>query len=164
MEYMTAMQSLITKTAIEIIIILSLIAIVLGLIWTAMLFYYKKNKKKRKSGVRSSFIGSVTLTAICLLFSLVTISSFRDIKNMKQDIAEQSFVTYVGEYEIHNDTFRFSVSITELWFDLRAVTIENEEEPLWFDRMSDFDVDSVGRGKVIYGKNSRYVVRIEEEK
>ena len=45
MEYTDEMQTLIFKTTIDIIIIFSLIAVILGLLWTTVLFYYKKNKK-----------------------------------------------------------------------------------------------------------------------
>ena len=53
--------------------------------------------------------------------------------------------------------------MSKLWFDLRAVTTANDDEPLWFDLMSDIDTDLVGNGTIIYGKNSRYVVLIDSE-
>lgn len=121
MEYTDEMQTLIFKTSIDIIIILLLLAVSISLIWIAMFFYYKKNKKTNRKGIKSSFIGSSTLTVICLLFSFATIPSF----------------------------------------DLRPVTIENDSEPLWFDRMSNFNVNIKDSGTIVYGKNSRYIVKIE---
>ena len=107
-------------------------------------------------------MAQIALTAICLLFSLITISSFKDIGNMKKDIESNDFVVYTGEYSI-DSTYHFTFSISELWFDLRAVTIENDSEPLWFDMRSDMDTDLAGNGTIVYGKNSRYVVLIDSE-
>ena len=56
MEYTDEMQTLIFKTTIHIIIIFSLIAVILGLLWTTVLFYYKKNKKVNRKDVKSSFM------------------------------------------------------------------------------------------------------------
>ena len=160
MEYTDEMQTLIFKTSIDIIIILSLIAISIGLIWIAMLFYYKKNQKTNRKSIKSSFIASSTLTVICLLFSFATIPSFQTIRDMKKDIENQSFVTYVGDYYI-DDSYHATISVSEFWFDLRSVTIDNDTEPLWFDRMSNFDVNMKDSGTIVYGKNSRYIVKIE---
>ena len=161
MEYTDKMQSFITKTTIDIVIIFSLIAIIIALVWISMLIYYKK-RKMDKNGLKYSLIGSILLTLICLLFSLTTISSFQDINNMKKDIENQSFVTYIGDYDIDNN-YHFSFSISELWFDLRTVTIENDSEPLWFDMMSDIDIDVSDTGTIVYGKNSRFIVKIESD-
>ena len=81
---------------------------------------------------------------------------------MKKDIESNDFVVYTGEYSI-DSTYHFTFSISELWFDLRAVTIENDSEPLWFDMMSNTDTDLAGNGTIVYGKNSRYVVLIDSE-
>ena len=155
MSYEEQIQSLITKTTIDIAIIFSLIAIVLVILWIVPLAYLKKQKTK-------SIMAQIALTAICLLFSLITISSFKDIVNMKKDIESNYFVVYTGEYSI-DSTYHFTFSISELWFDLRAVTIENDSEPLWFDMMSDMDTDLAGNGTIVYGKNSRYVVLIDSK-
>ena len=161
MSYVEQMQSLITKTTIDIAIVFSLIAIVLAILWIAPLAYFKNKKINRKQKIKS-IMAQIALTAICLLFSLITISSFKDIGNMKKDIESNDFVVYTGEYSI-DSTYHFTFSISELWFDLRAVTIENDSEPLWFDMMSDMDTDLAGNGTIVYGKNSRYVVLIDSE-
>ena len=121
-------------------------------------FYGKINRKQKTK----SIMAQIALTAICLLISLITISSFKDIGNMKKDIESNDFVVYTGEYSI-DSRYHFTFSISELWFDLRAVTIENDSEPLWFDMMSDMDTDLAGNGTIVYGKNSRYVVLIDSE-
>lgn len=162
MEYTDEMQTLIFKTTIDIIIIFSLIVVILGLLWTTVLFYYKKNKKVNRKDVKFSFMASFILTVICLLFSLATIPSFQTISNIKKDIENQSFVTYVGDYYIE-DPYHFTFSISELWFNLCPVTIENSTEPLWFDRTSNFDIDIKDTGTIVYGKYSRYVVKIESK-
>ena len=90
------------------------------------------------------------------------VASKVDIDNMKKDLEKNDFVTYTGEYSI-DSTYHFTFSVSELWFDLRAVTTANDDEPLWFDLMSDIDTDLVGNGTIIYGKNSRYVVLIDSE-
>ena len=82
---------------------------------------------------------------------------------MKKDIKNNSFVTYVGNYDIDN-TYRFSFSASELWFDLRAVTVEGEEEPLWFDMTSNIGIDIHDTGTIVYVKNSRYIVKLEYRK
>lgn len=161
MSYEEQMQSLITKTTIDIIIVFSLIAIVLAIVWIVPLAYFK-NKKTNRKHKTMSIMAQITLTAICLLFSLINISSFNDIETMKKDIELHDFVVYTGEYSI-DSTYHFTFSISELWFDLRAVTIETDSEPLWFDMMSDMETDLVGDGTIVYGKNSRYVVTIDSE-
>ena len=164
MSYEEQIQSLITKTTIDIAIIFSLIAFVLVILWIVPLAYLKNKKIKKinKKQKTKSIMAQIALTAICLLFSLITISSFKDIGNMKKDIESNDFVVYTGEYSI-DSTYHFTFSISELWFDLRAVTIENDSEPLWFDMMSDMDTDLAGNGTIVYGKNSRYVVLIDSE-
>ena len=161
MSYEEQMQSLITKTTIDIAIVFSLIAIVLAILWIVPLAYFKNKKINRKQKIKS-IIAQIALTAICLSFSLITISNFQDIENMKKDIDANDFVVYTGEYSI-GSTYHFTFSISELWFDLRAVTIENDSEPLWLDMISDMDTDLVGNGTIVYGKNSRYVVLIDSE-
>ena len=164
MSYEEQIQSLITKTTIDIAIIFSLIAFVLVILWIVPLAYLKNKKIKKinRKQKTKSIMAQIALTAICLLFSLITISSFKDIENMKKDIESNDFVVYTGEYSI-DSTYHFTFSISELWFDLRAVTIENDSEPLWFDMMSDMDTDLAGNGTIVYGKNSRYVVLIDSE-
>ncbi len=106
-------------------------------------------------------MAQIALTAICcLLLSLIAISNYKDISNMKKDIETKDFVTYIGDYSINN-TYRFSSSPFSIWFDLRGVTIENDEELLWFDITSDFNTKMIGSGTIVYGRNSRYVVKNE---
>ena len=81
---------------------------------------------------------------------------------MKKDIDNNSFVTYVGDYDIDN-TYHFSFSVSELWFDLRAVTADGEEDPLWFDMTSNIGIDVHGTGTIVYGENSCYIVKIESK-
>ena len=161
MSYEEQMQSLITKTTIDIAIIFSLIAIVLVILWIVALAYLKNKKINRKQKTKS-IMAQIALTTICLSFSLITISSFKDIGNMKKDIESNDFVVYTGEYSI-DSTYHFTFSISEPWFNLRAVTIENDSDPLWFDMVSDMDTDLAGTGTIVYGKNSRYVVLIDSE-
>ena len=164
MTYVEQMQSLISKTIIDIAIIYTLIIFIVGVVWIAPFCYFKKkiNNQKNAKILKKSMIAQASITVICLLFSLITISSFQDINNMKKDIESNSFVTYVGDYDINN-TYHFSFSVSELWFDLRAVDIEGENEPLWFDMTSNNTIDVHDTGTIVYGKNSRYIVKIESE-
>ena len=100
MNYVEQMQSLINKTIIDIAIIYALIIIIVGVVWIAPLCYYKKKRDKQKNIkiLKKSLIAQTSITVICLLCSLIPISSFRDINNMKKDIEDNSFVTYVGNY------------------------------------------------------------------
>lgn len=165
MNYVEQMQILINKTIIDIAVIYALVIIVIGVVWIAPFCYYRKKSEKQKNAsiLKKSLIIQASITFICLLFSLITISSFQDINNMKKDIKNNSFVTYVGNYDIDN-TYRFSFSASELWFDLRAVTVEGEEEPLWFDMTSNIGIDIHDAGTIVYGKNSRYIVKLEYRK
>ena len=162
MNYVEQMQSLINKTIIDIVIIYVLIIIIIGVVWVAPFCYYKKKRDKRKNSkiFKKSLIAQASITVICLLFSLINISSFQDINNMKKDIENNSFVMYVGDYDIDN-TYHFSFSVSELWFDLRAVTVDGEEDPLWFDMTSNIGIDAHDTGTIVYGENSRYIVKIE---
>ena len=162
MDYEKQMQTLITKTTIDIVIILSLIAIIIAIVWIVPFVHYRKTKNIASKIKRTAFIAKIALTAICLLFSLTTISGFRDISNMKKDIATHDFVTFTGDYSI-DVSMRLTFSVSELWYDLQTVTIENSDEPLWFDMMSDNDADLRGTGTIVYGRNSRYVVMLESK-
>jgi len=165
MNYVEQMQSLINKTIIDIVIIYALMIIIVGIVWIAPFCYYKKqrnDKQKNTKIINKSLIAQVGITAVFLLFSLITISSFQDINNMKKDIEDNSFVTYMGDYYIDNTNY-FSFTASELWFDLRTVTIKEETEPLYFDMMSNPDVDLHDTGTIVYGKNSRYVVKFESD-
>lgn len=159
------MQCLINKTIIDIAIIYALIIIIIGVVWIAPFCYYKQKMDKQKNTkiLKKSLVAQVSITVICLLLSLITISSLRDINNMKKDIENNSFVTYVGDYDIDNTYHHFSFSPSELWFDLRAVTVDGEEEPLWFDMTGNVGIDIHDAGTIIYGENSRYIVKIESE-
>ena len=106
MSYEEQIQSLITKTTIDIAIIFSLIAFVLVILWIVPLAYLKNKKINRKQKTKS-IMAQIALTAICLLFSLITISSFKDIGNMKKDIESNDFVVYTGEYSI-DSTYHFT--------------------------------------------------------
>ena len=162
MNYVEQMQSLINKTIIDIVIISVLVIIIIGVVWFAPFCYYKKKRDKQKNSkiFKKSLIAQASITVICLLFSLINISSFQDINNMKKDIENNSFVMYVGDYDIDN-TYHFSFSVSELWFDLRAVTADGEEDPLWFDMTSNIGIDAHDTGTIVYGENSRYIVKIE---
>ena len=162
MDYEKQMQTLITKTTIDIVIILSLIAIIIAIVWIVPVVHYKKNKNITSKEKRTSLIAQIALTAICLSFSLTTVSGFQDISNMKKDIGTNDFVTFTGDYSI-DVSMRLTFSVSELWYDLQAVTIENSDEPLWFDMMSDNDADLRGTGTIVYGRNSRYVVMLESK-
>ncbi len=164
MNYIEQMQILINKTIVDIVILLSLIIIIIGVIWITPFLYYKRKKDKQKSvGIpKKSLIAQASITVICLLLSLIPITSFQDISNMKKDIENNSFVTYVGDYDI-DYTYHFSFSASELWFDLRTVTVEGEEDPLYFDMTGNIGMDVHGTGTIIYGKNSRYIVKIKSK-
>ena len=164
MNYVEQMQSLINKTIIDIAIIYALIITVIGVVWIAPFCYYKKKKDKQKNTkiFKKSLIAQVSITVICLLLSLITISSFQEINNMKKDIDNNSFVTYVGDYDIDN-TYHFPFSVSELWFDLRVVIVEGKEDPLWFDMTSNIGIDVHGTGTIVYGENSGYIVKIESK-
>ena len=165
MDYIDQMQSLINKTIIDIAIIYALIIIIIGVVWIIPFCCYKKKKDKQKNTkiIKKSLIAQASITVICLLFSLITIPSFQDINNMRKDIDNNSFVTYVGDYDIDN-TYHFSFSVSGLWFDLRAVTADSEEDPLWFDMTSDIGIDVHDTGIIVYGENSRYIVKLEYRK
>jgi heme/copper-type cytochrome/quinol oxidase subunit 2 len=93
MNYVEQMQSLINKTIIDIVIIYVLIIIIIGVVWVAPFCYYKKKRDKRKNSkiFKKSLIAQASITVICLLFSLINISSFQDINNMKKDIDKELF-------------------------------------------------------------------------
>ena len=109
MTYVEQMQSLISKTIFDIAFIYTLIFFIVGVVWIAPLCYFKKKRNNQKNAkiLKKSMIAQASITVICLLFSLITISSFQDINNMKKDIDNNSFVTYVGDYDIDN-TYHFT--------------------------------------------------------
>ena len=164
MSYVEQMQSLINKTMVDIAIIYALMIIVVGIVWIAPFCYYKKNNDEQKNTKiqKRSLIAQSSITVICLLLSLITVPSFQDINNMKNDIDNNSFVTYVGDYDI-DPTNPFSSSVSELWFDLRAVTVKGKEDPLWFDMTSNIGIDVHATGTIVYGENSCYIVKIESK-
>ena len=155
------LQALITHKTLEIVIILSLVIAVITLAWIVPILYRKKQKAK-KTAIKNSLIAQIALTVICLLFCLTTIPDLQTIADAKRDIEEQSYITYTGEYSIEL-YHRSSFTISDLWFDLRTVTINNTAETLWMDVKSDSNLTMSGTATIVYGKHSRYVLKIEND-
>jgi len=172
MKYAELMQGLITQTWIETVLMILIALIIMGLVWLGPVVYYKKCKpskkkklKKDKKQLITNLVAQSALTLIIVILCCVMVAShFGTVSDMKKDIKENSFVTYNGEYDIERKTaFRKSAFISKLWFDVHPVDIEGTEDRLWFDiTQKDLFEDWSGKGTIVYGKHSGYIVSLEE--
>ena len=130
-----------------------------------VLFSGAKDPKHQKSKKWTGLIAQIALTVILGgIMLLVMISSIKDIQLLKQDIAENSYITYEGEYTIGGKYSR-EYNIDDFWLDERFITLTDSNEIVYVDASGTwwkFSTSySKSRGTVIYGKHSKRIIYID---
>ena len=185
--YERTLQSLVGRHTVTLYVLSLLFLLFLLIIWGAPILYCKlkdkeiKNRalrvaltilfagaedpKRQKSKKWVALIAQIALTLIVGgMLMLVMISSIQDIQLLKQDIAENSYITYEGEYSIdfkHSREYDFA----DLWIDERSITLTDSNEIVYVDASGTwwkFSTSySKSRGTVIYGKHSKRIIYID---
>ena len=185
--YERTLQSLVGRHTATLYVLSLLFLLFLLIIWGAPILYCKlKNKeiknralrvaltilfagaedpKRQKSKKWVALMAQIALTLIVGgMLMLVMISSIQDIQLLKQDIAENSYITYEGEYSID---FKYSreYDFADLWIDERSITLTDSNEIVYVDASGTwwkFSTSySKSRGTVIYGKHSKRIIYID---
>lgn len=139
---------------------------VIFLIWTCTYRYYKKQKKRPKSDSsekqnkerRQSFWAAIALTVILITFVIWLCFSTADtVSDIRKDVAEDAYVTFVGSYTVRSDHFS-----KHMLYD-RWVSVDFSNGEYAFVYINNFVEwlsleEGTFEGKVVYGKNSLIVV------
>ena len=129
-----------------------------------IMFAGAEDSKHQKSNKRVGLIAQIVLTVILGgILMLAVVSSIQDIQLLKQDIAENSYITYEGEYSISRKYSR-EYHIDDLWIDERSVTLTDSNEIVYVDASGTWKFptgSSKSRGTVIYGKHSKRIIYID---
>ena len=185
--YERTLQSLVGRHTATLYVLSLLFLLFLLIIWGAPILYCKlkdkeiKNRalrvaltilfagaedpKRQKSKKWVGLIAQIVLTVILGgILMLAVVSSIQDIQLLKQDIAENSYITYEGEYSID---FKYSIeyNFADLWIDERSITLTDSNEIVYVDASGTwwkFSTSySKSRGTVIYGKHSKRIIYID---
>ena len=185
--YERTLQSLVGRHTATLYVLSLLFLLFLLIIWGAPILYCKlkdkeiKNRalrvalmilfagaedpKRQKSKKWAGLIAQIVLTVILGgILMLAVVSSIQDIQLLKQDIAENSYITYEGEYSID---FKYSIeyNFADLWIDERSITLTDSNEIVYVDASGTwwkFSTSySKSRGTVIYGKHSKRIIYID---
>ena len=130
-----------------------------------VLFAGAEDPKHQKSKKWTGLIAQIALTVILGgIMMLVMISSIKDIQLLKQDIAENAYITYEGEYSIGTKYSR-EYNINDFWLDERFIRLTDSNESVQVDASGTFlkfpDHYSESQGTVIYGKHSKRIIYID---
>ena len=185
--YERTLQSLVGRHTATLYVLSLLFLLFLLIIWGAPILYCKlkdkeiKNRalrvalmilfagaedpKHQKSKKWAGLIAQIVLTVILGgILMLAVVSSIQDIQLLKQDIAENSYITYEGEYSISRK-YSIEYKIDDLWIDERSITLTDSNEIVYVDASGTwwkFSTSySKSRGTVIYGKHSKRIIYID---
>ena len=185
--YERTLQSLVGRHTATLYVLSLLFLLFLLIIWGAPILYCKlkdkeiKNRalrvaltilfagaedpKRQKTKKWVALIAQIALTLIVGgIMMLAMISSIQDIQLLKQDITENFYITYEGEYSID---FKYSIeyNFADLWIDERSITLTDSNEIVYVDASGTwwkFSTSySKSRGTVIYGKHSKRIIYID---
>ena len=129
-----------------------------------IMFAGAEDSKHQKLNKRVGLIAQIVLTVILGgILMLAVVSSIQDIQLLKQDIAENSYITYEGEYSISRK-YSSEYKIDDLWIDERSITLTDSNEIVYVDASGTWKFPtgySKSCGTVIYGKHSKRIIHID---
>lgn len=125
-----------------------------------------KPPKKGKNGLIQLLTILIVITLILsAIWMLLLIPEMKDIHLIKQDITENAYITYEGNYRLSDRYNKFFLE--ELWLDERLVTLTDTEnqELVWLDLSGVWEgwMTSYGesQGTIVYGKHSKRIIYID---
>ena len=155
-------------TMIFYLVILFLITVI---VWISVYIYNIKVKKihtkkfkleKQIRIRRNNIFASLLLTIICIGLGLGFYFDAADtVKDIKKDIEDESYVTYVGGYYIDSNSYRLKYTWYNKWW---SVDFENSNYAfIYINSLAEWTSMKEGQneGQVVYGKNSLIVVDLE---
>lgn len=186
--YEITLESLLERHIATIVIYFVGLLLVVALLWIYAVLYYKlhngklkngklhliatilsigaKEPKKGKKGmIQMLVILIVTSLILCALWVLLVFPQIKDIRLIKQDIAENAYVTYEGNYRLSSDDHNFFLE--ELWLDERLLTLTDtqNQEIVWLNLSGAWEgwysYFGESQGTVIYGKHSKRIIYID---
>ncbi|MBR5120614.1 MAG: hypothetical protein IKV02_06415 [Clostridia bacterium] len=129
-----------------------------------ILFAGAEDPKHQKSKKWVGLIAQIVLTVILGgILMLAVVSSIQDIQLLKQDIVENSYITYEGEYSI-SSKYSSEYNIDDIWIDERSITLTDSNESVQVDASGTWKFPtgySKSCGTVIYGKHSKRIIHID---
>ncbi len=188
--YERSLQSLVGRHTATLCVLLGMLLLLLLIIWIFPILYKRvradkikskwlsvalillfsgtKEPKKSKKGKASMLLAQCIVTLISVgIMMLGMIPSIQEIQLLKKDIAENSYITYVGEYAIDTDySSSRHINLSHLWLKERFITLtDTNEDGLMIDSSGTFlkfpDHYSESQGTVIYGKHSKRIIYID---
>ena len=131
-----------------------------------LLFSSAKEPKKGKKGKISMLLAQCIVTLIFVgIMMLGMIPSIQEIQLLKKDIAENSYITYVGEYAIDTDySSSRHINLSHLWLKERFITLTDINESVKVDESGTWkfpDYYSESSGTIVYGKHSKCIIYID---
>jgi len=145
--------------------------VILFLIWFFPLikkFYQNKTKTKKKKQeskkekIKQLILAILVTVVILPICCFVSEDLVEQHKNMKNDIENQSYVTYTGKYELKYKYEFIIRRISDIFIDLREVELEGNEELLLLDmsKVNEGLVNDYGiyEGTIVYAEKSGYVL------
>ena len=186
--YEITLESLLKRHIATIVIYFVGLLLVVALLWIYAVLYYKLHNGKLKNGKLHLIttilsIGAkepqkgkkgmiqmlVILIVITLILSalciLLVFPQIKDIRLIKQDIAENAYVTYEGNYRLSSNDHNFFLE--ELWLDERLLTLTDtqNQEIVWLNLSGAWEgwysYFGESQGTVIYGKHSKRIIYID---
>ena len=186
--YEITLESLLERHIATIVIYFVGLLLVVALLWIYAVLYYKlhngklkngklhliatilsigaKEPKKGKKGmIQMLVILIVTSLILCALWVLLVFPQIKDIRLIKQDIAENAYVTYEGNYRLSSNDHNFFLE--ELWLDERLLTLTDtqNQEIVWLNLSGAWEgwysYFGESQGTVIYGKHSKRIIYID---
>ena len=176
--YVMGLESLINRYLILIIIksvpIMFLLLLTWGLPYLDKKSKSKHKKRKTKRKIESekkskikNIIGQIIVSVLFVAVGVAFVLEDVDTRNnLKKDLARNSFEIYEGEaYLTESTPYLHGGAVFDLIIDERFVELENSDELYRIDMSQTWegitDESDEFNGKIIYGKNSKYILKIE---
>ncbi len=171
--YIMDLESLINRYTILIIIKVLSVFLMLILVWLVPHIgnpLKKKHKTKRKIKIEKAnktktVIGQIIISGLFIIVEIFIVGNYVDtLNNLKKDLNQNAFVVYNGDAYLCDDYRRTSL-LFNLFVDSRNVNLGNSDDIYiidmsmtdegWFRDSGDF------QGKITYGENSKFILKIE---
>ncbi|MBE6785391.1 MAG: hypothetical protein E7538_04015 [Ruminococcaceae bacterium] len=172
--YSIELQSLINRYTMLIIVRIVSAVLLLAALWILPYIEIKlttkpdKHKSKRKLKKEKEYKKALLYLQVFVtifFIPIVTFFVYDDVKTqntLKADVSQNAISVYVGDAELIYPSFS---SIYDFIVDHRIVQFENSDEHYWIDmsRVNEGWNPDSGEfyGKITYGANSKYILKIE---
>lgn len=174
MELETLINRYLVLVFVRTIPIIFLLLLTWGLPYLDKKSKRKSNKRKTKRKTKlekeekyKTLIGQIAVSVLFVALGVVFIKGdVVTLNNLKKDLEQKSFSVYEGEaYLLDNTHYLHSGAFFDLIVDERFVEFENSDEVYSLDMSKIWegfnDQSGEFHGKITYGENSKYILKIE---